>query len=96
MTECSEVAGLHAVVRGCVQGVGFRWFVQRHAAELGLTGWVRNLPDGRVELIAEGPRVALDGLLGQLRRGPRNAWVDAVDARWQAADGHFDGFAILP
>jgi acylphosphatase len=86
---------LRAVVRGRVQGVGFREFTRRHAAALGLCGWVRNRPDGSVELEAEGPRSALDELLRQVRTGPRLSHVEAVDAAWQWATGEDGWFRVL-
>lgn len=61
---------LTAFVRGRVQGVGFRWFVRTQALELGLTGYARNLPDGRVEVLAQGPRSATEELLGRLTEQP--------------------------
>ena len=66
------------VVTGRVQGVGFRWFVEREAATLGITGWVRNREDGRVEVVASGTREQLAALHGRLREGPRAARVDEV------------------
>ena len=66
-------------VRGRVQGVGFRWFVEREAHILGIAGWVRNNHDGSVEIHAQGTRDQLSGLHGRLREGPRAARVDAVD-----------------
>jgi acylphosphatase len=67
------------VVRGRVQGVGFRWFVEREAHMLGIAGWVRNNHDGSVEVLAQGTRDQLSGLHGRLRQGPRAARVDAVE-----------------
>jgi len=67
------------VVRGRVQGVGFRWFVEREAHMLGIAGWVRNNHDGSVEVLAQGTRDQLSGLHGRLRDGPRAARVDAVE-----------------
>src|SRR6202035_3759500 len=67
------------VVRGRVQGVGFRWFVEREAHILGIAGWVRNNADGGVEVLAQGTRDQLLGLRARLREGPRAARVDAVD-----------------
>ena len=67
------------VVRGRVQGVGFRWFVEREAHILGIVGWVRNNADGGVEVLAQGTRDQLSGLRSRLREGPRAARVDAVD-----------------
>ena len=66
-------------VFGMVQGVGFRWFVARHARALGLTGYARNLPDGSVEVVVSGPEVALPKLERLLRAGPANAQVDQVE-----------------
>lgn len=86
---------LNAEVRGHVQGVGFRWFVQREARRLGLTGWTRNLPDGRrVEVVAEGDRAALDQFVETLRRGPAGSHVEAVDASHSPATGEFTAFEI--
>ncbi len=67
------------VVRGRVQGVGFRWFVEREAQVLGVYGWVRNNFDGNVEVLATGTREQLNQLRRKLREGPRAARVDAVD-----------------
>ena len=67
-----------AVVRGRVQGVGFRWFAERVARELGVRGWVRNLSDGTVETIAEGEDAAVAAYLARLERGPHGSRVDAV------------------
>ena len=67
------------VVRGRVQGVGFRWFVEREAHVLGIAGWVRNNSDGSVEVFAQGSRDQLLGLRSRLREGPRAARVDAVE-----------------
>ena len=67
------------VVRGRVQGVGFRWFVEREAHMLGIAGWVRNNSDGSVEVLAMGTRDQLMGLRSRLRQGPRAARVDDVE-----------------
>jgi acylphosphatase len=67
------------IVRGRVQGVGFRWFVEREAHLLGIAGWVRNNHDGSVEILAQGTRDQLSGLHSRLREGPRAARVDAVE-----------------
>ncbi len=90
-----ETARLRAIVRGRVQGVGFRYFVERNARELGLTGWVRNLPDGSsVEVEAEGERAKLEELLARLHQGPRMAAVDKVESRWDRARGEYQGFGL--
>ena len=67
------------VVRGRVQGVGFRWFVEREAHVLAVSGWVRNNADGSVEVLAQGTRDQLLGLRSRLRQGPRAARVDEVE-----------------
>jgi acylphosphatase len=67
------------LVRGRVQGVGFRWFVQREAQTLGIGGWVRNDPQGAVEVLATGSEEQLAALVARLRTGPRGARVDAVE-----------------
>jgi acylphosphatase len=69
---------LHFLVRGRVQGVGFRWYVQREAAEIGLRGWVRNTEEGEVEVVASGDAEELADLRSSLRRGPRGSRVDNV------------------
>lgn len=87
-----DLARLHAIVRGDVQGVGFRYFAQDTARDLGLTGWVRNRRDGTVETLAEGTRTALDAYLRALGTGPRGAQVDGVEHDWSEGTGEFDGF----
>ena len=69
---------IHFLIRGRVQGVGFRWFVHREAAELGLRGWVRNTDAGEVEVVAAGDAEAMEDLRVELRRGSRGSRVDAV------------------
>jgi acylphosphatase len=73
------VTGVRYVVSGSVQGVGFRWFIARHARTLGLAGYARNLPDGRVEVVVSGPDDALPALEQLLRAGPANAQVERVE-----------------
>lgn len=67
------------IIRGRVQGVGFRWFVMSHAERLKLGGYVRNLPDGSVEVVSQGPEAALETLEQQLQRGPSAARVEQVE-----------------
>jgi acylphosphatase len=83
-----------AVVRGRVQGVSYRYATMSQAERLGVTGWVRNLPDGSVELVAEGPREEVEKLLAWCRRGPSFARVDDVDVEWEEATGEFARFGI--
>ena len=84
---------LRAVIKGEVQGVGFRWSVQRQAGELGLTGYAENLPDGSVRVEAEGDPDRLDQLEAYLRQGPRWAEVDSLDVQRAPATGEFRGFS---
>jgi acylphosphatase len=79
MTQDEAVQARRHIVRGRVQGVGFRWFVEREAHILGIAGWVRNNADGSVEVFAQGTRDQLAGLRARLQEGPRAARVDAVE-----------------
>ena len=94
MTEHTPTA-LRAVVRGRVQGVGFREFVLNRARFLAVAGYVRNLPDGRsLEVVAEGSRSDIEQLLSYLREGPRMSRVDAIDADWSEPTGAYEGFGV--
>ncbi|MEX2502863.1 MAG: acylphosphatase [Trueperaceae bacterium] len=84
---------LTALIEGRVQGVGYRAFAQRRAIDLGLAGTAENLPDGRVEVVAEGPRSELDQLLVFLRRGPSHAKVTSVETHVSEGGG-LDGFYV--
>lgn len=86
-----EQARFTAIVSGRVQGVGFRAFARRNALDLGLSGYVENLPDGRVEVVAEGPRSELEHFLVRLRHGPAHAEVADVELNWGEGGG-LDGF----
>lgn len=90
----SEKVRLSAIVHGRVQGVGFRFFAQLRASELGLTGYVRNRWDGTVEVVAEGEGDALRRFLGELRMGPRSAIADRIDVRWEDYTGEFRYFEV--
>lgn len=81
-------------VRGIVQGVNFRWFAQRRADGLHLMGYVRNMPDGSVFVVAEGSRDELDALIEALRIGPSAAVVENVQVEWHAPSGEFDRFEV--
>lgn len=84
----------HFIVTGFVQGVGFRWFTMRRAKSLGLTGWVRNLPDGSVEAWAEGDESALDLLEAALQGGPSGSRVKFVETRPSLATGSYIDFDV--
>ena len=90
----NKSARLHAIVHGVVQGVNFRTATQREAADLNLTGWVRNLWDGTVETVAEGPSSALERFEAYLHRGPSAAYVESVDVTYGEATGEFRAFNI--
>ncbi len=96
----SEAALLvrHVVLRGRVQGVGFRYWTEETAVDLGLRGWVRNRRDGTVEAVFAGPADLVDAMIEACRRGPPGARVDRVDARDAGPEllGHGPGFAMLP
>ena len=85
----------HAIVRGRVQGVGFRFFVYRCASSLKLNGAVRNLPDGSVEVRARGNRSSLKNLEEQLKKGPMLARVSNVETKWGLALEPIEGFQVI-
>ena len=90
----TDLASVQAIVYGYVQGVLFRDFVSRRAKELGLTGYVRNLPEGSVEVNAEGKRKQLEKLIGYLKVGPPIAEVDKVVVNWSEYTGNYSRFSI--
>lgn len=94
MSHTDTQARLEARVTGRVQGVGFRQFVRYHARRLGLTGWVRNEPDGSVYLVAEGPQELLQQLLQGVRQGPPAARINDVQVHWLPARGEFEVFEV--
>jgi acylphosphatase len=90
----ADLASLKATVRGRVQGVFFRAFVETRAEELKLTGYVRNRPDGAVEVRAEGERQKLERLVEYLKTGPPAARVEEVGEEWELYTGEFPGFSV--
>ena len=82
------------IVRGRVQGVGFRWFVEREAHMLGIAGWVRNNQDGSVEVRAQGTRDQLSRLHSRLREGPRASRVDAVEVSEESPVKNLSSFRV--
>lgn len=84
---------LHVYYSGSVQGVGFRYTAERVALSLGLTGWVKNLDDGRVEIVCEGPEAAITGLLQKLSDVFKK-YIRDQDVEWTAASGEFEAFDI--
>ena len=90
-----ESTGVHLTVKGVVQGVGFRWFVNRAANRLELSGWVRNQPDGSVEIEAYGDRGSIEGLISEIKVGPSFSRVSDVRVNWKEPDSSQDGFEVI-
>lgn len=86
---------IHIRVEGRVQGVGYRAFVDMHATDMGLRGWVRNRRDGSVEAVLQGPRAAIDDMLALCRSGPPAARVDRVEVMGEGV-GVFTSFEVRP
>lgn len=91
----AEKARVHVLIEGRVQGVFFRAATRDEARAWGLAGWVRNLPDGRVEAVFEGDRGAVDAMLAWCRKGPPYAYVDQVEIDWQPYRGDLADFRIV-
>ena len=88
----ADRARVYARVHGVVQGVGFRHFTRQLAESYGIEGYVRNVPDGSVEVVAEGDRQALKAFLDEVRIGPRFGSVSRIDVEWSEARGDLSGF----
>ena len=82
------------IIRGAVQGVGFRYFVLQKAQEMRLKGYTQNLPNGEVEIVVEGEKIFLEDMEKALQKGPTKAKVKEVVAVWQEAQGRFRTFEI--
>jgi acylphosphatase len=96
MTTASQTPATraHVFISGRVQGVNFRWYTQREAQRLGLTGWVRNLWDGRVEAIFEGDEEPVQRAVNWCHTGPSSARVDNIEVSYEEPTGEFSHFAI--
>jgi acylphosphatase len=90
----NDLAAVKAIVHGRVQGVYFRDFARRRATELGLTGYARNLPDGTVEVHAEGEREQLHQLISYLESGPPAARVEKIVTDWSEHTGDYTKFSV--
>lgn len=90
----AENVRAHVIIRGRVQGVGFRYDTQWAAQGIGVHGWVRNRSDGSVEAVIEGEKERVDRMLEWCRRGSALSRVDAVEVAWEACTGEFAAFAI--
>ena len=89
-----KIARLHIVIEGRVQGVFFRASTIEESCKLGLTGWVRNCPDGRVEAVFEGDMDKIDRIIEWCKKGPPGAVVRNVETMWEQATGEYDSFSI--
>lgn len=87
-------ARAHVFYGGRVQGVGFRYTAERFAMDLKLCGWVKNLPDGRVELLCEGPTTKIEMFLKQICASTLGPYIRNTDCRWENATGEFDDFKV--
>ena len=85
---------VHVFISGRVQGVFFRASTKEEAIRLGVAGWVRNVPDGRVEAVFVGDSVSLESMLSWCRRGPSGSRVDDVEVKWEEYQEEFDGFSV--
>ncbi len=94
MNNSEDSVRVHLIIEGQVQGVFFRASTREQASQLGLKGWVRNCPDGSVEVVAEGRRKAVDDLASWCRRGPPGAQVHNVQLQWEDLKDEFQGFRI--
>ena len=90
------ISGLHVIIEGRVQGVGYRFFARENALKLGLTGWVRNTYDGNVEGYAEGTKENLEKWVSVLQKGPRSSFVTTIRQDWKVPQGKFKTFQIAP
>jgi len=93
-TGAEALTSATVIVSGKVQGVYYRKFAQESAIRLGLAGSARNLPDGRVEIVAEGLRDAIEELIGLLQQGPAFANVEGLNVSWSSPSGEFPDFRI--
>lgn len=94
MEKAADKVRVHLWIEGRVQGVFFRTSAQEQAFRLGLNGWVRNCPDGSVEIVAEGERKKIDDLVGWCHQGPPGAHVHKVHIQWEDSQGAFQDFRI--
>jgi len=86
---------VHIFVKGIVQGVFFRHFTSQQAKQMGIKGWVRNLPDGRVEMVCEGDEDSIEKIIAWSRRGPQGAVVEDIEVRYEEYKNEFTDFKII-
>ncbi|MDO8503964.1 MAG: acylphosphatase [bacterium] len=85
----------HIFIDGCVQRVSFRAWTLRQAQGLQFVGWVKNLEDGRIEIIAEGEKKKVNQLIGLVKKGPKLAKVEHIDVSWEEGTGEFEEFSVV-
>jgi acylphosphatase len=90
----SGLVRVRVFVGGRVQGVAYRFFAEKYAGRMAITGWARNLPDGRVEVLAEGSGLNIEAFLERLREGPRLARVDSFTVQREGSTGEFSDFQV--
>ena len=84
----------HCLISGDVTGVGYRYWAQKEADKMRITGWVKNVARGQVEAVFEGKKEAVVDMIERCRKGPEVAWVEKIDVKWYEATGEFDTFEI--
>jgi|BEDMetMinimDraft_2_1075160.scaffolds.fasta_scaffold13566_2 acylphosphatase len=94
MDIANELVAVKLVLRGRVQGVGFRAYLELHARRLGIKGYAKNLFSGDVEVYAEGPRARIEGFIELARKGPHLARVDHMDVQWLRPEGKYVDFYV--
>jgi acylphosphatase len=94
MENKQKMVRVHIWVRGRVQAVGFRAFVQQNALQIGVTGWVRNVGYDTVEALAEGTLLQIEGFLAMVKRGPTASRVDKSREEWEKVSGEFTSFSV--
>jgi|WetSurMetagenome_2_1015567.scaffolds.fasta_scaffold751103_1 acylphosphatase len=90
-----NILQIHLFISGDVQGVGYRSWCRSLAHRLGLVGWVRNLPGGRVEIVAEGKKEILETFIDKCRQGPPVSWVENVETKWEPVTHEFKSFEMI-
>ncbi len=89
-----EICRLHLFFEGTVQGVGFRFYTERAARRLDIAGFVRNLPNGAVEVVAEGKRKILDEFLSAIQTGNLSGYITGTEKIWEPPTGEFNDFGV--
>lgn len=94
MKNINGKVGAHILVSGRVQGVAFRYYARNIASQLGVGGWIKNLPDGKVELLVEGSKNSVEEMVEWCKRGPRMAEVEDIEVDWLPYSGKYNEFQL--